>query len=83
MVTIPVPRQTQAPPAPIAGKSEPGNGGLLGCAAVLAVLLGMSVYGVLTAPNLKVDPGVGLLIYGAMFGIPLVLVLRAVLANKK
>jgi hypothetical protein len=64
--------------------AEPDTkGGAAGCAVVLAVMLGMAVFGVLTAPNLKVHPVVALAIYGAMFGIPLVLLLKYVFKGKQ
>ena len=64
--------------------SEPDTkGGIAGCAVVLALLLGLAFFGVLTAPNLKVHPIVGLAIYGAMFGIPLVLLLKFVFKGKE
>jgi len=66
-----------------AANAEPDTkGAAAGCAVILAILLGMAVFGVLTAPNLKVHPIVGLAIYGAMFGIPLVLLLKYVLKGK-
>jgi|LakMenE01Jun11ns_1017448.scaffolds.fasta_scaffold9933497_2 hypothetical protein len=79
--TTPI-RQTHYPEGSIRRESDSGKKGLLGCAAVLTFLLAVSVYGVLTAPGLKVSIGVGLLIYGAMFGIPLILVIKAFLKNK-
>ena len=64
--------------------AEPDTkGGAAGCALVLAVMLGMAVFGVVTAPNLKVHPVVALAIYGAMFGIPLVLLLKYVFKGKE
>ena len=45
-------------------------------------MLAISVYAVLTAPGLNVSIGVGLLFYGAMFGIPLILVIIAIIKNK-
>jgi hypothetical protein len=63
--------------------AEPDSKGeAAGCAAVLAILLGMAVFGVLTAPNLKVHPVVALAIYGTMFGVPLVLLLKYVFKGK-
>ena len=79
--TTPI-RQTHYPEGSIRRESDSGKKGLLGCAAVLTFLLAVSVYGVLTAPGLKVSIGVGLLIYGSMFGIPLILVIKAFLKNK-
>ena len=70
--------------AKITPNAEPDTkGGAAGCAVVMAIMLGMAVFGVVTAPNLKVHPVVALAIYGAMFGIPLVLLLRYVFKGKK
>lgn len=75
-------RQTHSPEELISRESDSGKKGLLGYAAVLMFMLAISVYAVLTAPGLKVSIGVGLLFYGAMFGIPLILVIIAFLKNK-
>lgn len=79
--TTPI-RQTYSPEELISRESGSGKKGLHGYAAALTFMLAISVYAVLTAPGLKVSIGVGLLFYGAMFGIPLILVIIAILKNK-
>lgn len=74
--------------APQASKVTPNTepdtkGGAAGCAVIMAIMLGMAVFGVVTAPNLKVHPVVALAIYGAMFGIPLVILLKYVFKGKE
>jgi hypothetical protein len=57
------------------------KGGAAGCATVLAILLGAAVFGVLTAPNLKVHPAFALAVYGVMFGVPLAFLLKYVIGK--
>lgn len=70
------------PHKPTPQNDADSKGVAAGCAVVLAVLLVMSVIGVLTAPNLSVHPVVALGLYGAMFGIPLWALLKHVFKKK-
>ena len=79
--TTPI-QQTHSPEGSVKRESDSGKKGLLGYAAALTFMLAISVYAVLTAPGLNVSIGVGLLFYGAMFGIPLILVIIAIIKNK-
>lgn len=51
------------------------KGWAAGCAVIMAFMLGLSLFAIATSPNSKVHPAVAVAIYGAMFGIPMVLLL--------